>query len=213
MSKIDTLIDWSLQAHKDKLYNFLKTLDSKSYWINIKPYRRNRGTNANAYYWVGIIKPICEFEGYNPDDKEARDKIHEKLKLQFNSEEIVTKRLVLKVPSQSPLVEYNQAIDYLEKKEWTNLSIQDGCILFPLYVFRDTPKEEIDEHGGLEVSIEESQSIPKTTTKLDSVEHYQYIERIRDHYAIEHNFFLAPPSSHEDRAVSEFDEMYEKLID
>jgi len=83
-TKLDTLIDWSQQLHRDKLRDFLKTLQDKSYWITIKPYRRSRSSEANSYYWVGVVAPICEFHGYDPKIKEHRDLIHEKLKKQFN---------------------------------------------------------------------------------------------------------------------------------
>ncbi len=197
MSKIETIIDWNNGEHKAKLYGFLNSLSPKEYWISIKPYRKNRSIEANAYYWVGVVKEVCEFHGFNPDIKEHRDKVHEMLKKQFNSEEVIFKRKMFKISPSSELMERKEVTDYLDKKDWKPM-IQDGCILLPMHVVG--LMHDRNEYGQ-EVEIEDCEVLPKTTTKLDSVEHYEYLERIRDHYAIEHNFYIAPPKG----SYSEFD--------
>lgn len=34
--------------------------------IEIKPYKKDRSTQANAYYWAAVIKPISDHCGYTP---------------------------------------------------------------------------------------------------------------------------------------------------
>ena len=196
---LETLIDWSIPSHRDKLYNYLKTLSDRSYWISLKPYRKNRSREANSYYWVGLIKPICEFHGYDPNIKEHRDKIHEKLKRQFNSTTMEFKRPVFAFKLGNGLEEYKEVIDYLDSKDWKP-DVMDGKILLPLKVVREIP--ERFEYGE-EMMVTDYEELPRTTTKLDSVEHFEYTERIRDYYALEYNFYIAPPDR--SKTISEFD--------
>jgi hypothetical protein len=204
-NKLDTVINTSIQAHLDGLIAFIKALPPMILKVKLGENRETRTAKQNAYYWAAIIKEVCEFHGFNPNDASSRNCYHEKLKLQFNSEEFIVKRPMIKVSTESQLMEYNGVIDYLESKNWTNLTVQDGCVLFPLFVFKNISKDEQKDGGAEEVFIEEVSVQCKTTTISDTAEFSQYIERIRDHYIIEHDFYIAPPSQYDDKNISEFD--------
>ena len=197
---LNTLIDWSLQSHRDKLYEYLKTLSDRSYWVEIKLFRQNRSREANSYYWVGLVSPICEFHGYDPKIQEHRDKMHEKLKKQFNSVVVEFKRPAFAFKMGDGFENYNEVVDYLDSIDWKP-DVMDGKILLPLRVVRNIP--ERFEYGE-EMIVTDYETLPNTTTKMDTVEHYEYIERIRDFYALEYNFYIAPPEN-KGRALSEFD--------
>ena len=204
-SKLSTLIDWSLETHRDKLMNFLASLDTRAYWFDIKPYRASRSREANAYYWC-CVKLITEFQGYDPEIKENRDKIHEELKKQFNSKEEVFKRKTFTCSLNEGILEYNEVDDYLEKIDWKP-EVLNGNILLPLHIVRNIPERF---EFGEEIIVDEIKTISVSTTSLDTVEFYQYVERIRDHYAHEHNFYIPEPQKVDGR-LSEFDDIYEKI--
>ena len=145
-SKLSTLIDWSIKSHRLKLHDFLATLQEKPYWIEIKPYRKNRTKEANSYWWVGVIKPVCDFHGFNSESKEHRDMIHEKLKLQFNSEEIVFKKEVFKSSLDSGIGEFNEVYEYLERKDWKP-DVLDGCVLFPPHILKSISRGDLSHYG------------------------------------------------------------------
>lgn len=188
MSKLDTLISWPL--HKDKVYGFLDTLLERDYWITIKLYREKRSNQANSYYWVGIVDVICEFHGLNPKIEEHRNRIHEMLKRDFNSETVGFNRTVFKV-IDGDFLDFNEVRDYLEKKGFENLRMSsDNCLLLPLYVVDKIPENR--EYGEV-IEVEDYYTLPKSTTANDTVEFYEYCERIRDHYAIEHNLYISEP--------------------
>jgi uncharacterized protein with NRDE domain len=205
--KLDTLISWSNKDHQNKLYNFLKNLQDKDYWFSIKLYRKSRSKEANGYYWSCVIREVCDFHGYDPNVKENRDKIHEDLKKEFNSKEITFIRKSFACTLDESILEYNQIVDYMERIDWKP-EVYDGNVLIPLRVVRDI--EERNDFGE-EIEITVTESRPVTTTASDTVEFFEYIERIRDHYAQHHNFYIAEPSRFEDRNSDEFDEMLNNL--
>lgn len=43
-----------------------KRKDIELHEIEIKPYKKDRSTQANSYYWAAVIKPIAEYCGYTP---------------------------------------------------------------------------------------------------------------------------------------------------
>lgn len=189
---LDTLIDWSNETHKTKLYKFLEQLPASNHWITIKKYRKSRSKEANSYYWVGIVRPICEYEGYDPDNKDHLNMIHEKLKRKFNSKPVEFKRTVFAFELGNGFEEIDDITEYLDKKNWQPDLTEDKKIIVPLYVVKNISEVDIYKYGE-EVEISYTEHLPVTTTKLDTVEHYEFIERIRDHYALEHNLYLSSP--------------------
>jgi len=83
----------------------------------------------------------------------------------------------------------------------------DGRVLLPMKVVRGI-KERFEY--GEEVIITDYETLPKTTTKLDTVEHFEFIERIRDYYALEYDFYIAPPDK--TKTLSEFDMLVINII-
>lgn len=201
---IDTLINWDNEMHRQKLYAFLRNLENRDYWVTIKTYRKNRSKDANSYYWVGVISPICIFHGYNPDIQEHRNIIHERLKKQFNSTVFEFKRRVFCFKLGNGFEEFIEVIKYLEEKDFKP-EIVDKLVALPLRVVANIPERF---KFGEEREVIDFESLPNTTTKLDSVEHFQYIERIRDYYASEYNLYIPEPN---DKKISEFDDMYSKI--
>lgn len=190
MKNIKTLINWSIPHHREKVYEYLKTLNDELFWFTTKKYHPKRSTDQNSYWWSGIVKAACEVEGYDYDVEEDRNRMHEKLKLKFNSETVTFKRKVFEVIDQS-ILEDEKIFDYLEKKEFKNLTLsKDKNILIPLYLTKHI--ENIESYGK-EIEVIDYETLPISTTANDTWEMSQLIERVRDHYAIEHNYYIPTP--------------------
>lgn len=192
MANIDTLVDWSNPIHRDRLQDCLKTLDrEKSYWVKIKKYHPKRTLDQNNYWWIGIIYPVCEFHGFDPHIEENRLRIHEKLKKQFNGEVVEFKRKCFEVIDQK-ILEEEHIFEYLEKKEWSNLTIsKDKNILIPLYLVRHI--DDVSKYGR-EIEVIDYETLPRSTTANDTLEMTLLIEKVRDYYALEHNFYISAPN-------------------
>tara|TARA_X000001382_G_scaffold21625_1_gene13162 strand:+ start:1167 stop:1763 length:597 start_codon:yes stop_codon:yes gene_type:complete len=196
MNNINTVVDWSITEHRNKVFDFLYNLDKKSYRFTVKPYRKQpyrkqRSVEANAYYWSTIIPPICELYGRNPKDESDRNFIHEMLKKKFNSVEVSFNRTMFAFDLGNGLEENKRVIDYLEKINYKpKIYGENKKVLLPLYVV-----EKIEERFdyGENIEIEETETLPLSTTANDTLEFYEYIENIRNHYAIEHNLYIPNP--------------------
>lgn len=190
---LDILIDWSNPHHRDKVFKYLETLEDIAYWFKIKKYRPKRTLDQNNYWWAGIVYPICEFEGFNPNIERDRNRIHEKLKKQFNSEIVSFKRKAFEVIDQI-LLEDEKIFDYLEKKDFNNLTIsKDKNIIIPLYL---TNHIEDKAKYGKEIEIIDHETLPISTIQNDTYEMSLLIERVRDYYALEHNFYIQSPDEY-----------------
>jgi len=73
---ISRTVNFDSDTDKKGLYSLLKALKG-SYVIELKKYRKNRSVRENSYYWGVIIKELCSFTGFQPDE------MHEVLKMKF----------------------------------------------------------------------------------------------------------------------------------
>ena len=71
-------IDFTKKESKQKLFEYLKTLNSV-YKLEIKKDKNNRSGNQNRYYWGVVLKMVSEYTGFTIDEA------HELFKSKFLS--------------------------------------------------------------------------------------------------------------------------------
>lgn len=54
------------QAALDHIRQHVKELELHA--LEIKPYKKDRSTQANAYYWAAVVNPIASHLGYTPSE-------------------------------------------------------------------------------------------------------------------------------------------------
>ena len=59
----------------------LRNMD-KRWEVTVKPYRKKRSGQANAFYWSCVVTPLAEFAGYTPDE------MHEEILMAYTGTEV-----------------------------------------------------------------------------------------------------------------------------
>jgi hypothetical protein len=68
---------------QDFLDALMKLRDGEKRWeVTVKPYRKKRSSQANAFYWSCVVTPLAEFAGYTPDE------MHEEILMAYTGTEV-----------------------------------------------------------------------------------------------------------------------------
>lgn len=99
---------------------------------SVKPYRKTRSNQQNAYYWGYIITELCPHYGYNPKKEHERNEMHRELAVRYNGRIVVNPSTgeLRTIPGETKNLTTLQWEEYMERIRVDHL-VEMGIMLHP----------------------------------------------------------------------------------